>query len=247
MPEVGSELITSPCLEDRQIRPRRLICATEASKDEHSPSGAVARKSAHAPMVAPSLLGLFLRWFQTGTLGQQQPQGCLTVILAHGGLEVGGRQKLRMGTGLMGAPLHEEAVAEAPEQAGHKHGVGVANPATIIVMGNVQTLVQAVFDAAKTGPVQLQPFLGIELFGGSAGNEANVFILATLGLAQQAGRLRRQGKTNLLRADRLGPDRAAQVAVLFVLEGAILRGRRLPRGENPPWGRGVVAGCSGGV
>lgn len=104
------------------------------------------------------------------------------MILAHGGLEVSGRQMLRMG--LMRAPLHEETVADAPEQTGHKHGVGVANAATIIVMGNVQTLVQAVFNAAKARSVQLQPFLGIELFGWGAGNEANVLILATLGLAQ---------------------------------------------------------------
>lgn len=104
------------------------------------------------------------------------------MILAHGGLEVGGRQVL--GMGLMGAPLHEEAVADAPEQTGHKHGVRVANPATIIAMGNVQTLVQAVFDAAKTRPVQLQPLLGIEPFGWSAGQQANVFSLAALGLTQ---------------------------------------------------------------
>ena len=86
--------------------------------------------------------------------------------------------------GLVRAPLQEEAVADAPEQTGHKHGVRVANPATIIVVGSVQALVQAVFDAAKTRPVQLQPFLGIEPFGGSAGDEANVFILAARGLAQ---------------------------------------------------------------
>lgn len=73
------------------------------------------------------------------------------MILAHGGLEVGGRQVFRMG--LMRAPLHEEAVTDAPEQTGHKQGVRVANPATIIVMGNVQTLVQAVLNAAKTCPV----------------------------------------------------------------------------------------------
>jgi hypothetical protein len=51
-------------------------------------------------------------------------------------------------------------------------------------MGNVQTLVQAVFDAAKTRPVELQPLPGVELFGFGTGNEANVFILAALGLAQ---------------------------------------------------------------
>lgn len=104
------------------------------------------------------------------------------MILAHGGLEVGGRQILRMG--LMRAPLHEEAVADAPEQPGHKHGVRMANPATIIVLGNVQTLVQAVFDAAKTRPVELQPLLSIEFFGLGTGNEADVLILAALGLAE---------------------------------------------------------------
>jgi len=80
------------------------------------------------------------------------------VILAHGGLEVGGRQIFRMG--LRRAPLHEEAVADAPEQTRHEHGVRVANPATIIVMGNVQTLVQAVFNAAKTRPVSTPAISG---------------------------------------------------------------------------------------
>ena len=145
----------------------------------------------------------------------------------------------------MRAPLHEETVADAPQQAGHKHGVRMVDPTTIIVLGNVQTLMQAVFDAAKTRPVKLQPLLGIEFFGWGTGNEANVFILAAFGLAEQVSRLRCQGKTNLLRADRLGPDRATDVTALFVLEGAILRGRRLPRGENRPWGRGAVPRGSG--
>ena len=70
------------------------------------------------------------------------------------------------------------------EQTRHEQGVRVANPATIIVMGNVQALVQAVFDAAEARPVQVQPFLGIKPFGWGAGDEAKVFILATLGLAQ---------------------------------------------------------------
>ncbi len=60
----------------------------------------------------------------------------------------------------------------------------MANTATIIIMGNVQTLVQAVFDAAKTRPVKLQPLLGVELFGLGTGNEANIFIFAALGLAE---------------------------------------------------------------
>jgi len=104
------------------------------------------------------------------------------VIFAHGGLEIGGSQVFRMR--LMRAPLHEEAVADAPEQSGHKHGVRMANAATVVIMRNVQTLVQAVFDAAKARAVRLQPFLGVELLGLGAGNEANVLILAALGLAQ---------------------------------------------------------------
>jgi hypothetical protein len=132
-------------------------------------------------MAGSSLREWILRWLQTGALDQQQPQGGLAVILAHGGLKVGGGQIF--GMGLVRAPLQKEAVADAPEQTGHKHGVRVANPAAIIVMGNVQTLVQAVFDAAKARPVQLQPLLGIEPFGWSAGDEAKVFILAALGLA----------------------------------------------------------------
>ena len=54
------------------------------------------------------------------------------MILAHGGLEVGGRQMFRMG--LLSAPLQEEAVANPSEQTGDKHGAGVANATTIIVM-----------------------------------------------------------------------------------------------------------------
>jgi len=123
----------------------------------------------------------------------------------------------------------------------------MANAATIIVMGDVQTLVQAVFDPAKARPVQLQPLPGVELGRLGTGNEANVFILAALGLAEQAGRLCRKGKANLFRADHLGADGAAHIPVLFVLEGAVLRGRRLPRGENPPGGRGAVARGSGGA
>jgi len=145
-----------------------------------SPSGAWREKTSR-PVAGPSS-GLFLGWLQSRALGKQQAHGGLTVLLTHGGLEVGGRQILRMA--LMSAPLHEEAVADAPEQTGHKHGVRVANSATVVIVGDIQTLVEAVFDTAKTRPVQLQPLLGIEFFRWGAGEQANVFLLATLGLAQ---------------------------------------------------------------
>src|SRR6266478_1262745 len=122
----------------------------------------------------------------------------------------------------------------------------MANPATIIVVRNVQTLMQSVFYAAETGAIKPQPLLGIESCRLGTGDQANVLLLAAVGLAEQPGRLCGQRKANLLRRDRLGADRAAHIAaLLLVLEGAVLRGRRLPRGENPPWGRGAVSGCFG--
>src|SRR5260370_21783842 len=99
----------------------------------------------------------------------------------------------------------------------------MANPATIIVVRNVQTLVQTVFDAAETGAIKLQPLLGIEFCRLGTGNEANIFILAALGLAEQSGRLCGQPKANLLMTDRFGADRAAHLSALFfVLVGAML-------------------------
>jgi hypothetical protein len=54
---------------------------------------------------------------------------------------------------------------------------------------DVQALVQAVFDAAKSGPVELQPPLGIQFLRFSAGEQGDVLILAAVALAQQAGGL----------------------------------------------------------
>ena len=181
MPQLGSDVMTSPASDTESLVQARLVRPVEASRTRIHP-GAHPAKSTNGPVAGSTFVGLFLRWLQTGTLGKQPAQGCLTVILAHGCLEVGSRQICRMG--LLRAPLHEEAVADAPEQPGHKHGVRMANPATIIVMGNVQTLVQAVLDATKPRPVKLQPLLGVELLGLGTGNEANVFILAALGLAE---------------------------------------------------------------
>jgi hypothetical protein len=56
-------------------------------------------------------------------------------------------------------------------------------------MGDIQALVQAVFDAAKTSPVQLQPPLGVEFLGFRAGEQGDVLVSAALALAQQAGGL----------------------------------------------------------
>ena len=141
----------------------------------------------------------------------------------------------------MRAPLHEKAVADAAEQTGHKHRVGVANSATVIVMGSIQPLMEPVFDATKSGPIEFQPLLGLELGRLGAGEKSDVLVLAALGLAEQPGRLAHQWKANLLRGDGLGPEGAADNQALFEVQSAELGGRWLPRGGNPPWGQGAAS------
>src|ERR1035438_5884017 len=82
------------------------------------PPQAHSAKSTNEPVAGSRFVAVTLRWPQTGTLGKQPAQGCLTVIFAHGCLAIGGSQVFRMR--LMRAPLHEEAVADAPEQPSHK-------------------------------------------------------------------------------------------------------------------------------
>ncbi len=141
----------------------------------------------------------------------------------------------------MRAPLHEQAITDAAEQTGHEHAIRVADSAAVVVVGRVQPLMEAIFDAAESGSIELQPPLGVELGRRGAGHEGNVLILAAFGLAEQPGGLPHQWKTNLLRRDHLGPDGAADNQALFEVQSAELGGRRLPRGENPPGGRGAVS------
>ncbi len=89
------------------------------------------------------------------------------MVFAHRGLKV--RRRQVFGMGLMRAPFHEQAVADAAEQARDEHRIGVANAAAIVVVGNVQALVQTVFDAGKAGAVQFQPLLCVQFLGSGAG------------------------------------------------------------------------------
>jgi hypothetical protein len=89
------------------------------------------------------------------------------MFFPHSRLKISGRQVF--GVGLVRAPLHEEAVADTAQQAQDEHGRGGAHPAAVIIVGNVQALVQTIFDTAKAGLIELQPALRIELLGWRAG------------------------------------------------------------------------------
>jgi len=146
--------------------------------------------------------------------------------------EIGGGQVLRVV--LMRAPFHKEAVGQASEQAQHRHAVGVADAAAVVVVRNIQALVKAVFNAAKAGAVELQPPRGVQALGRSAGQQGDGFGLTPGGLAAHPGDL-----CGGREADGFGGGggRAedtgfipASIAFLSASAGAgrVLRGKRLP-------------------
>jgi hypothetical protein len=63
----------------------------------------------------------------------------------------------------------------------------VANATAVVVVRNIQPLMQAVFNAAKTGAIKLQPSGGTQTLGRSAGQQRNGFRLATRGQAANPG------------------------------------------------------------
>ena len=101
----------------------------------------------------------------------------------------------------MGGPFHEEAVGNAAEHAQDPHGVGALHAAAIIIVRDVQSLVQPVFDT-PTLTVELQPLFGGKRGGRCAGNEHDLFGFPALGLAEQAGDLACEGETDIFSTDR---------------------------------------------
>ena len=71
------------------------------------------------------------------------------MIFGQSSLEVSGG--LVLWVRLIGTPFHEEAVGEPSKHAHDPHAFGLADAAS--VLGNIQTLVQAIFDTAKASAV----------------------------------------------------------------------------------------------
>ena len=81
------------------------------------------------------------------------------VVFGQGGLEIGCGDMVW--ASLISAPLHEEAVAQAQHHTENQHRVVVAHPAAVVVVGDIQSLMQAVLNAPII-PVQTQPVCPIE-------------------------------------------------------------------------------------
>ena len=66
------------------------------------------------------------------------------MVLSHQGLKICGCDVV--GTTLNPSPFHEQTVGHPAKHAQNPHSVVTLNPAAVVVVGDVQTLVQAIFD-----------------------------------------------------------------------------------------------------
>jgi len=71
---------------------------------------------------------------------------------------------LVVGFWLMCSPVHEEADDQAAHHAQDPQSVGVADPAPVVIEGDIQALVGAVFNAPALS-VGFKPLGGRELVG----------------------------------------------------------------------------------
>lgn len=156
---------------------------------------------------------------------------CLGAVFAgHEGVEIGGGDVI--GTALVAAPLDKEAVGQATEHAQEEQGLGLLNATAVIIEGNIQSLVEAAFDAPALA-VELEPLAGVEAFGGQTGNERDFLVLAAAALPQEPGGLSGEGKANILGADCGGGDGPVLRLSLVGLPGARLGGGGFIEGGNP--------------
>jgi hypothetical protein len=138
--------------------------------------------------------------------GLEAGNGITMMFGVHGGEKVGG--SFVLGFSLSAAPMHEETVAEAPKHAHDSHRVWPADPALVVEMRHVQSLVQSAFDAPGR-PVELQPLSGIQGLGYKAGHQRDGFRGVLAQMPAQERDLLHTRKVHLLGAGRAGAQHAS--------------------------------------
>jgi len=155
----------------------------------------------------------------------------------HGTEEIGGGFVL--GLFLSAAPMQEQAVAEAPKHPHDPHGFWFADPALVVQMRDVQSLVQSAFDAPG-GPVALQPLSGVQGLGRQAGHQRDGFGRVLAQMPAQERDLLYTGEVHLFRG---GCQRAQHATFRLAFVELTLAGQRRgggARGKNPPAGQSRV-------
>jgi len=152
------------------------------------------------------------------------------VVLAQERLKI--RRGHMFGAWLGLAPFHEKAVRRASEHAENPYTVVALHAATVIVVGDIQTLVQSAFDA-PAGSIELEPLHGVQTCGWSAGNQGDLFLFAPGSLPQNPCGLLGHGKADVFGLHGRSGDGPVFSAAFVLLAGARLRRSRLVQGENP--------------
>lgn len=150
-------------------------------------------------------------------------------VLGHEGLKIGGGDVFGLWAGE--APFHVKAVGQAAEHAEDPKTGTALHAATILVEGNVQTLMQPAFDAPARA-IEFEPGARVQRFRAGAGDQRDFFPVASGGLSRQACDLRGEGKTDLLAGGGRGAEGAIFLAAFVGRQGARFSGAGLVEGEN---------------
>lgn len=137
-----------------------------------------------------------------------------------------------IGSAACGAPFHINAHRNASKHTQLPDARVALHAATVIVIGNIQTQVQAVFNA-PTLAVKLEPERRTEPLGRGTGDQRDFFVLASGALPQQACHLGGEGKADVLGVSHCGADRAILIPAFVLLLGSGLRRAARPEGGNP--------------
>src|SRR5438270_11194305 len=108
-----------------------------------------------------------------------------------------------LGLWLLKSPMDEQDDNQAAEHAQNPQGIGAADPAAVVIEGDVQALMSPVFDSPAHA-VGFEPELCGKFFGYEVSDEADSFVFASDMLTAQQSNLSGKGE-----ADVLGGCRAA--------------------------------------
>ena len=114
---------------------------------------------------------------------------------------------------LSATPMPEQTVAEPSKHCRHPHRLEPAHPALVVQVGDIQSLVQAAFDAPN-GPVVPQPLRGVQLRRRQARHQRDRSRKVLAQVAPQQRHLLHAGKVPLLDAGRARSTRPSNPPLL---------------------------------
>lgn len=130
------------------------------------------------------------------------------------------------------APVHEETDHQAAEHAQYPKGIGAADPAAVLIEGDVQALMGPVLDSPGQA-IGFQPVCCVQVLGWHVGDEADRLVFASAMLPGQQSGLSGERKPNIFGGNGAAFQRAAFGNALILFEGPGPGWRGSQRGKNP--------------